>query len=308
MDFEHAYALITDKVASWINVLVTMLPNLLLAALIVMIAVVAARVVSRLMHRMLRSVSQNSTINGLLGTMVHFAVLAIGFFIALGVLNLDKTVTSLLAGAGIVGLALGFAFQDIAANFISGVIMALRKPIAVGDVVSSNGHFGTVHAINLRSTEVRAPQGQLIIVPNKDVFQQVLVNYSESGRRRIDLSVGVSYGDDLEKVKRVSIDAIRSVPGVLSEPEVLLFYTSFGDSAINFDVCYWVAFINQPEYRAAVSDGIMAIKQAFNDNQITIPFPIRTLDFGIKGGETLVEVLKTRGIGGVSGTPEAPGA
>lgn len=239
VDLEQGYSLIVEKLASWTNAFIAMLPNLLLAAIIV-----------------------------------------------------------LLAGAGIVGLALGFAFQDIAANFISGIILVLRKPIAIGDVISSNGHFGTVHAINLRATEVRTPQGQLVTVPNKEVFQQVLVNYSEAGRRRIDLSVGVSYGDDLEQVQRITLEAIRSLPNVMPEPEVVVWYTAFGDSSINFDVCYWVPFTRQSEYRTAVSEGIIAIKRAFDDNHITIPFPIRTLDFGIKGGERLTQVLETRGIGG----------
>ena len=291
MNLEQAYTLITEKLAAWVNGGIAMLPNLLLATLIVLVAVAAGRLSRRLTKKLLASFSDNASINSLVSTLVHIGVLAVGLFVALGVLRLDKTVTSLLAGAGIVGLALGFAFQDIAANFIAGVIMAVRKPIALGDVIESNGHFGTVTTINLRSTELRTPQGQMVLVPNKDVFQQSLVNYSVVGQRRVDLAVGVSYGDDLAKVREVTLAAVRGVANVLQDPPVELWYTGFGDSSINFEVCYWVDYERQAQYRAAVSDGVMAIKRAFDEHDITIPFPIRTLDFGIKGGERLAEVL-----------------
>ncbi len=291
MNLEQAYALITEKLAAWMNGGIAMLPNLLLALLIVLVAVATSRLSRRLTRKLLASFSANASINGLVSTVVHLAVLAVGLFIALGVLRLDKTVTSLLAGAGIVGLALGFAFQDIAANFIAGVIMAVRKPIALGDVIASNGHFGTVTTINLRSTELRTPQGQMVIVPNKDVFQQSLVNYSVVGHRRVDLAVGVSYGEDLAKVKAVTLAAVRGVAMVRQDPPVEFWYTGFGESSIDFEVCYWVDFALQAHYRAAVSDGVMAIKRAFDEHDIMIPFPIRTLDFGIRGGERLAEVL-----------------
>ncbi len=296
MNIEQAYALIVEKLTGWLQAIIAMLPNLLLAFVIVLLGVVAARLARRVVRRLLGSMSENSSINELMATIVHLAVLAVGLFIALGVLKLDKTVTSLLAGAGIVGLALGFAFQDIAANFISGIMMAVRKPIAIGDVIESNGHFGTVTAINLRTTEVRTPQGPLILVPNKDVFQQALQNYSELGRRRVDLSVGVSYGDNLERVEQVTLAAIRSLSCVQSADDVVLYFTGYGDSSINLDVCYWITFSRQAEYREALSAGVKAVKAAFDANQITIPFPIRTLDFGIKGGQPLSQVLETRSL------------
>ena len=119
----------------------------------------------------------------------------------LSILQLDKAVTSILAGAGIIGLALAFAFQDIAANFISGIFISFRKPIKLGDVVKINDYMGKVEQINLRDTIILTFQGQMVIIPNKDVFQSPIENYSLLGRRRLDLVVGVSYGDDLEKVK-----------------------------------------------------------------------------------------------------------
>lgn len=294
MDIETAYQLIVDKLTDWMHTLIVMLPNLLLAVLIVLATAVIARIAFHLVRRVLSKVSDNVSISGLIANMVHLSVLAIGVFIALGVLKLDKTVTSLLAGAGIVGLALGFAFQDIAANFIAGIMMSIRKPVSVGDVIESNGHFGTVTGINLRTTAVRRPNGPLVLLPNKDVFQQPLENFSQLGRRRVDLSVGVSYGDDLELVERVTVDAIQALPQVLRDEDVSFVYTGFGDSSINFDVRYWIDFTEQAQYLSALSEGVKAVKRTFDTHDITIPFPIRTLDFGIKGGQPLTEVLEAR--------------
>ncbi|MEX0968410.1 MAG: mechanosensitive ion channel [Bacteroidia bacterium] len=291
MGANDAYELVTDKLYNWLETLIAMLPNLLLAVLIMVTFVFVAKLVRKLFVRLLGKVSQNESINQLVGTILYIAVMILGLFIALGILNLDKTVTSLLAGAGIIGLALGFAFQDIAANFMSGILMALRKPIRIGDVIESKEFFGTVQSISLRSTEVMTPQGQMILIPNKEVFQNAIINYSKLGKRRIDLEIGVSYGEDLEKVKQVTIEAISKLEEVDKDRAVEVMYTGFGDSSINFDARYWISFTRQVDYRSALSNGIMAVKKAYNENDITIPFPIRTLDFGIKGGEKLNEIL-----------------
>ena len=103
---------------------------------------------------------------------------------------------------------------------------------------------------------------------------------------RIDLGVGVSYGDDLKKVKEVAIDAVKDIPG-RTDDEIKLYFTEFGDSSINFFVAVWVEYNSRANYLESQSEAIIAIKDAFDNNDITIPFPIRTLDFGIKGGQKI---------------------
>ncbi|WP_262892646.1 mechanosensitive ion channel family protein [Hymenobacter qilianensis] len=127
-DFSNTLNLVTDKLVAWAEQFVVMLPNLVVAVLLLTVTIFAARLVKRLATRFLPRVSHSVTINSLIATLVYFVVLLFGLFFVLSVLNLDKTVTSLLAGVGIIGLALGFAFQDIAANFISGIIIAIQRP------------------------------------------------------------------------------------------------------------------------------------------------------------------------------------
>ncbi|MBK7113831.1 MAG: mechanosensitive ion channel family protein [Flavobacteriales bacterium] len=271
-----------------------MLPNVMLAALIVVIAWLLARLARYWSKRLVAKMTDSLTLRRLIGNSVYLLVVLIGLFGALSILHLDKTVTSILAGAGIIGLALGFAFQDIAANFISGITMAAQRPIRVGELIGTNDHIGTVERIDLRTTELRDLQGIQIIIPNKDIFQSVLMNYTRHGIRRVDIVVGVSYGDDLQKAELVTIEAVRSVPERLQDHEVELYYQGFGDSSIDLEVRFWINATSNAHYNDMRSRAIKAIKSAYDREGITIPFPIRTLDFGIKGGQKLDAMLSER--------------
>ncbi|ARA91766.1 mechanosensitive ion channel protein MscS [Rhodothermaceae bacterium RA] len=291
MDLNQTFNLLVDKLQGWLDALILALPNLVAAVLIVIGFAFAARLVRRLIVSGMDRVSAYRQVNKLLGTIGYLGVLAAGVFIALGILDLDKTVTSLLAGAGIIGLALGFAFQDIATNFISGILLSIRRPFTEGDIIESNGYLGTVADVNLRSTKLRTFQGPLVIIPNKEIFQNPLTNYSELGQRRVDLSCGVAYGDDLDKARRVALEALEGLDVRDPNRPVELFYNAFGDSSINFTARFWIDFRKQTDFLHAQSEAIMRLKRAFDEHGITIPFPIRTLDFGVVGGEKLSDVL-----------------
>jgi small conductance mechanosensitive channel len=126
-------------------------------------------------------------------------------------------------------------------------------------------------------------------------FENQYTHFTINKSRRIDLDVGISYGDDLEKAEKVTLLAIRQIEGLESNKPVDLFYKEFGNSSINFVVRYWVGFNKETDYLRALSQGIKNIKKAYEQNGITITFPIRTLDFGIKGGKNLAEMLKEAG-------------
>jgi len=284
---EDAYELLVEKLSNWLDSAIQMLPNFAIALFVLIIFYAIGKIVRKSVNKVLKSVTDNKTIVNLLESILSFAVLAIGVFIALSILNLDGAVTSLLAGAGVIGLALGFAFQDIASNFISGIILSIRHPFGIGDIIETNDYFGKVEKLNLRNTILTSPQGQTVYIPNKILFENPLENYTKTGKRRIDLDCGISYGDNLEKVKRVSLEAIRKLDMIDTNRKVQFFFNEFGGSSINFTVRFWIDYKAQGDYFEAQSQAIMNLKQAFDDNDIMIPFPIRTLDFGIRGGEKL---------------------
>lgn len=151
--------------------------------------------------------------------------------------------------------------------------------------------MGKVTEINLRETIIQTFQGQMVIIPNKEVYQNPIENFSLLGKRRVDLSIGVSYGDDLQKAKEIAVNAVKDIKN-RTEDEVTLFYQEFGGSSINYSLRIWLNTPEQPAYLEAASEAVMLIKKAYDANDITLPFPITTLDFGIKGGVSLKEIYQ----------------
>lgn len=281
MDLGHYWSILLEKLTTWTEAAVAGLPNLVIAVAVFAVFVVASRLVAKLVRRVADNVSEAEAIVRLMTAITKYAVIIVGAVVALGILGLQKTVFSILAGAGIIGLAIGFAFQDMAANFIAGIVMGVRKPFDVGDVVHTNGHMGTVKSINLRNTLIETFSGQLVIVPNRDVFENALVNYSIKGLRRVELAVGVAYDTELDTAARVAKEAIGQLDFLADETAVDVFAQEFGGSSIDFTVRYWIAYPGDVGYPAAVHAGVLAIKKAFDEHGIDIPFPIRTLDFSL---------------------------
>ncbi len=281
---------VTDKVMTWWDTFIDMVPNMFVSVILFLIFLLLAKAGQKLFVKVFNRSSNNQALENLFSTIIYYAILGLGLFIILGILKLDKAVTSLLAGVGVIGLALGFAFQDIAANFVSGIMLAFRKPFAIGDIVKLSDFMGTVSRTNLRVTVVETWQGQEVYIPNKDVLSSPIVNYSILGERRIDLAVGVSYADSLEQVQEIIEKTLKGLEGVIRHDDMIFTYYEFGDSSINFEIKFWIKYPKNPSYLEMRSKAIKAIKKASDEEGITIPFPIRTLDFGIKGGQTLSEM------------------
>jgi len=290
MNINKAFDLINQEVTTWIQQLIRLLPSILVAAVVLALGLYAAKWVKKIAMNLISRVSANSSLNKLFTDFVYIFFITVVVFIVLSILHLDTAVTSVLAGAGILGLAMAFAFQDIAANFISGIFISFRRPIHVGDVVKIKGYMGKVAEINLRDTVIRTSQGQMIIIPNKDVFQCPIENFTLHGKRRVDLRVSVSYGEDLEFVKEITLDAVKDIKNLSTEDKTTLFFKEFGDSSINFTIRLWSNSPEQSTYMQIASDAIMRIKAAYDQHNIMIPFPVRTLDFGIKGGVPLSDM------------------
>ncbi|MDW7692051.1 mechanosensitive ion channel family protein [Flammeovirgaceae bacterium SG7u.111] len=288
--FIDGIGLLKKKLMTWAETLIEMLPDMILAGVVMFIFFRLAKLAKNLTFKLLSKVITNHTILGVLSLAVYYFVLFEGLFIALNTLDLDQTVTQLLAGAGIIGLGLSFAFQSIAANIISGIIIAAQRPLSIGDLISTNGETGVVQAIDLRVVHLRTFTGEDILVPSKQIIESPLTNYSLSQKRRLHLEVGVSYGEDLERVKEITLNAVKDINGLDSTLPPLLSFRSFDDSSITFELFLWLPTNDQTQFLEARSLVVIAIKKAYDANEITIPFPIRTLDFGIKGGKQLGEV------------------
>ena len=291
LQLDTFWQLINEKLERWVEASIKHLPNIAVAIFIAMAFGLLAKIVGNLAHRVLSRTFDSAQIVGLLTSIIKVAIATAGIFIALDFIGLRGTVTSLLAGAGIVGLAIGFAFQDITENLIAGIAMGVRKPFQIGDVIEAEGVFGNVEAINLRNTHVMTFFGQREIIPNKILFRNILTNYSVNGHRRIEVPVGISYADDPQQAAEVLTEAVNEFDFVIRKEETGVWAESFGDSSINLLVWFWIEYPGEPGFLAARHQVIVAIQRALSDANILIPFPIRTLDFGAKGGEKLNAML-----------------
>ena len=279
--FHESIDHLLDKLSGWMDTIILTLPNLVLAALFLTASIFLSRRLKKVSKKLLHKFSANKTVVDLLSNLAVAVFILIALFVILSILNLSDAVAALLGTAGVAGLAVGLALQHPLVNLFSGVLMSVREYYKVGDWVETNGFFGIIQKISLRATVILTPDGQEIIIPNKEVLEKPLKNFTHNPQRRVDISCGVSYSDDLEKVKAVALKAIEEseidrAPGF----PVQIFFTEFGDSSINFTLRFWKSNSAQKDYLEARDAAIIALKKAFDQHGISIPFPIRTLELG----------------------------
>lgn len=268
---------IAVKVDRWTVEAFRLLPNLLIAVVILVVFRMLSRLGGRFVERVLGRASQNVALVGLVSTITRIAIIATGVFFALGVLGLDKTVTSLLAGAGVLALALGFAFQDLTTNFISGAFIAIQRPIQVGDVIETNGYTGKVLSIGLRSVKLDNFEGQQVELPSKDIFQKPIVNFTHSGERRVRMEGSIGYKDDLALVESLALGEIRKLEFLDPLKAVELNFTRFTEKSIDFEILFWIRQ-DKTGPGPAKSAAMKVVKRVFDENNISFPTPARPLD------------------------------
>jgi len=278
-DIEKSLESLVDKLSGWLNSLIVNLPNIILAVLVFILFIFTAKWIGKFVNRLLiRKVKQDS-IREITIKVLKAIIILTGFFVALGLLNLNKLLTSILAGAGVIGLAVGLALQGPLNNSFSGVILSFLPELQIGDWVETNGYAGTVVEINLRSIKVRQSDNNFVVIPNSKIVNDAFKNYSRTERSRIFVNCGVHYSSDLEMVKKLTTDTIAELFPQNGEEEVEFLYNEFADSSINFTVRFWTDARKNFDILAAQSRAVIAIKKAFDNNDINIPFPIRTIDF-----------------------------
>jgi len=270
---------IWDKMATWLDSLILNLPNFILAAVIFVIFIFIAKYAAKLADKLLRRKGSQDSIRQITTKVVKIVIILLGFFVALGLLNLDKVLTSVLAGAGVVGLAIGLALQGTLSNTFSGVILSFLPELQIGDWVETNGFAGEVVEINLRNIVVKESDNNYVMIPNSKIVDEPFKNFTRTARSRVMLDCGVGYSSDLEFVKKLTTETIEEVFPARGNEEVEFMYKEFGDSSINFVVRFWTDVSKNRDVLVARNLAIIAIKKAFDKNGINIPFPIRTIDF-----------------------------
>ena len=214
-----------------------------------------------------------------------YCFIIVGFFFALRVVHLD--LSSLAVVAGGLGVGIGFGLQNIVSNFISGLIILAERSIAIGHRIEVGGVAGQVQKINLRSTIVVTNDNITIIVPNSNLIANPVTNWSYGDPKvRLRLPLGVAYGSDVEKLRRVLLEVAAANPAVLKTPPPSVRFLAFGDSSLNFELAVWTVDMARSPTRFR-SELYFAIERTLRENNIEVPFPQR--DLRLRSGRITLE-------------------
>jgi len=201
-------------------------------------------------------------------SLVYWGLLAIVVIAALGQLGIQTA--SFVAIIGAAGLAIGLALQGSLSNFASGVLLLVFKPFKAGDFVEAAGTAGSIEKIQIFTTELVTPDNKQIIIPNSAITGGTITNYSAKDTRRVDLTIGISYDDDIDKARELIFDEISKDDRILKEPEPVVLVMTLGDSSVNFAVRSWAA---TSDYWPVYTSLTESIKKRFDKDGISIPFP-----------------------------------
>jgi len=287
----NEYQVIASAANDMVNDFIVRLPYFMVAVVVLLVfwllSLIFKSVVSKLLskshtHRNLVRVFQRIG-----GALIFF----IGLMIAMVIAIPGFTPAKLVGALGIGSVAIGFAFKDIFQNLLSGILLLLSEPFRIGDQIVSGEFEGTVEDIKVRATTIRTYDGRQVVIPNSQLYTSALTVNTAYKRRRLELTVGIGYEDDIRKAKEVILQALEKAETVskLAEPSVVA--TEFGASSIDLKVRWFINDGTQANKVASIHEVIVEIKDQLDAAGVNIPFPIRTLDFSDESANELVKEM-----------------
>jgi small conductance mechanosensitive channel len=231
---------ILEPLASAMNPLIGVLPQIVAGTLALLIFVAMGRAVALAANRVIARGQRADGYAGITRRVIRWAFGLVGLVMALQILGLTAVATSLLATGGLVAVILGFAFREIGENLLAGLFLGLSRSFEVGDLIESSGHTGRVQNIELRHVHLRSADGRDIFVPSAQIFRNVLVNFTRDGLQRGEFLVGIDYRDSSEDARAVLQEATEGVPHVLPKPSVAVTVSGFTPNYVELTVHFWV--------------------------------------------------------------------
>jgi len=244
--------------------------KILAALAIFIIGKWAANVTKKVTHKVMTKRNVDPTIVSFVENLIYIIVVAFVVLASLGQLGVQTT--SFVAIIGAAGLAIGLSLQGSLSNFAAGLLMLIFRPFKVDDVIEGAGVIGKVEAMKVFTTQLKTADNKVIIVPNAKLTSDNIINYSAKETRRVDLTCGIGYGDDIDKAKKVINDLLAADDRILKDPAPTVAVLEMADSSVNFVVRPWV---KTADYWNVYFDTTESIKKRFDAESISIPFPQR---------------------------------
>lgn len=243
-------------------------PNLLLAIVVLIIGLWIIKLITKASAKAMDRATIDDSLKRFLSSLIGIGLkilLLISIASMLGIAT-----TSFVAVLGAAGLAVGLALQGSLANFAGGVLIILFKPYKVGDFIDAQGHMGSVDSIQIFNTILKTPDNKTIIIPNGSISNGSITNFSTEERRRVDMTFGIGYGDDIKKAKQILTDLTKQDERILSDPEPMIVVSELADSSVNFTVRAWG---KTSDYWGIYFDMQEKVKLEFDKQGVSIPFP-----------------------------------
>lgn len=265
---------LSEQLQGLIEDFIVFLPSLVAAIVVFIASLVISGFAARWVRKWAREKLDDPEIQKLLAMLTRWTVVIVGTLVALDKVDFD--VTGFIAGLGIVGFTIGFALQDIARNFVAGILLLIRQPFEIGDAIEAAGYGGTVQDIKVRDTVIRSWDGEEVIIPNADIFTQPILNYTARPTRRRTIAIGLGYEEDVDQAVAALLDAIRGTEGVLAQPEPEIIATELGNSTLQLEARFWLNQETHDVY-GTHSAVVQAIKERAEADGIDLPYPIQTV-------------------------------
>ena len=242
--------------------------KIIAAVVIIVVGLWISKIIKNCFVKTLQKKEVDPTLVGFFASMLHGGLVI--FVVISAISKLGVQTTSFVAVIGAAGLAVGLALQGSLSNFAAGILLILFKPFKVGNFVKAGGEAGVIVEVGIFTTEMKTPDNVQIIIPNATIMGSAITNVSAHPTRRIDMTLGVGYGDDLNKAKKIMEGLLSTDERVLKDPVVTIAVANLGDSSVEFVIRPWV---NSADYWAVRSDFIKAVKEKFDAEGISIPYP-----------------------------------
>lgn len=250
------------------------LPDLVTALIIFVGSVYVAGVLAKVLKRTLEKRDTDSAFILLLLKVARYTLIGLGTFTALQQIGFN--LSAFLTGLGILGFTLGFALQDVSKNFASGLLLLLEQPFDKGDMIRVAGQFGVVAETDLRTTELHTYDGQNVTIPNGEVFNSPIRNYSRYPQRRMRITVKVVYGSDLDLVRKTAVDVAALIQGAAIKPAPFVVFNELGDFGVQLNLYCWID-MKLTNYLAALDALVVGVDTAFRKEGIQVAYPVQNV-------------------------------
>jgi small conductance mechanosensitive channel len=262
-----------QTVHGMIDAFFVLLPKLILAIVVFALFWVLGIVVNRLVGYISRKYRRARNLSIVLGRVSHAIVIILGLLVSLTIVAPTFHTTDLIKVLGIGTVAIGFAFRDILQNFLAGILLLLHEPFRIEDEIRVEDFEGKVEAIETRATVIRTFDDRRIVIPNSDLFTKAVTVNTAYEQRRSEYIIGIGYGDDIDSARRLILEAVRSVEGVLEDPAPEALTVDLAESDVKIRLLYWTQPPRWTNLIRVQDSVIRVIKKRLSENGIDLPYP-----------------------------------